>query len=47
MKGTDQMKYTCCEKAMVAIKWMGGALYRTETLAAGGDCCGNNFLRKG
>ena len=30
--------YLCALDTM-SVDWMGGRLYRTKTLAAGGDCC--------
>lgn len=31
----------------MSVDWMGGQLYRTKTLAAGGDCCDFYICKKG
>lgn len=35
-----------CALDTLSIDWMGGALYRTKTLAAGGDCCDFYICKK-
>ena len=35
-----------CALDTLSIDWMGGSLYRTKTLAAGGDCCDFYISRK-
>lgn len=45
-EGLPQLvKYLCALDTM-PISWMGGALYRTKTLAAGGDCCNFYICKK-
>lgn len=36
-----------CALDILSVEWMGGVLYRTETLAAGGDCCDFYVCKKG
>lgn len=36
-----------CLVDIQSVEWMGGTLYRTKTLAAGGDCCDFYICRKG
>lgn len=36
-----------CVLDIQSIAWMGGTLYRTKTLATGGDCCDFYICRKG
>ena len=36
-----------CALDMTSVDWMGGRLYRTKTLAAGGDCCDFYICKKG
>ena len=38
--------YLCALDTM-SVDWMGGRLYRTKTLAAGGDCCDFYICKKG
>lgn len=38
--------YLCVLDTM-SIEWMGGSLYRTQTLATGGDCCDFYVCKKG
>ena len=38
-EGLPQLVKYLCSLDTMSIGWMGGALYRTQTLAAGGDCC--------
>ena len=35
-----------CALDTLSIDWMGGSLYRTKTLAAGGDCCDFYICKK-
>lgn len=35
-----------CTLDVKSVEWMGGVLYRTKTLAAGGDCCDFYICRK-
>lgn len=35
-----------CVLDIQSVEWMGGVLYRTETLAAGGDCCDFHICKK-
>lgn len=45
-EGLPQLvKYLCALDTM-SIGWMGGSLYRTKTLAAGGDCCDFYICKK-
>lgn len=36
-----------CVLDIMSIDWMGGVLYRTKTLATGGDCCDFYICKKG
>lgn len=36
-----------CLVDIQSVEWMGGVLYRTKTLASGGDCCDFYICRKG
>lgn len=36
-----------CVLDILSVEWMGGVLYRTKTLATGGDCCDFYVCRKG
>ncbi len=36
-----------CALDTLSIDWMGGKLYRTKTLASGGDCCDFCICKKG
>lgn len=36
-----------CVLDIKSVEWMGGVLYRTKTLATGGDCCDFYVCRKG
>jgi len=36
-----------CVLDILSVEWMGGVLYRTKTLATGGDCCDFYICRKG
>ncbi|MGM9604093.1 MAG: L-2-amino-thiazoline-4-carboxylic acid hydrolase [Faecousia sp.] len=36
-----------CVLDIMSIEWMGGVLYRTKTLATGGNCCDFYICRKG
>ncbi|MDO4331302.1 MAG: L-2-amino-thiazoline-4-carboxylic acid hydrolase [Eubacteriales bacterium] len=36
-----------CALDIMSVQWMGGVLYRTKTLATGGDCCDFYICRKG
>lgn len=36
-----------CALDIMSVQWMGGVLYRTKTLAQGGDCCDFYICRKG
>lgn len=36
-----------CVLDTLSVKWMGGVLYRTKTLATGGDCCDFYMCKKG
>ena len=36
-----------CVLDILSVEWMGGVLYRTKTLAEGGDCCDFYMCRKG
>ncbi|MBQ8554611.1 MAG: L-2-amino-thiazoline-4-carboxylic acid hydrolase [Clostridia bacterium] len=40
------VKHMCVLDTM-SIDWMGGVLYRTKTLANGGDCCDFHICKKG
>ena len=45
-EGLPQLvKYLCALDTM-SIGWMGGTLYRTKTLATGGDCCDFYICKK-
>lgn len=36
-----------CQMDYISIDMMGGVLYRTKTLATGGDCCDFHVVKKG
>lgn len=36
-----------CALDTLSVEWMGGVLYRTKTIATGGDCCDFYVCRKG
>lgn len=36
-----------CVLDTLSVEWMGGVLYRTKTLAGGGDCCDFYMCKKG
>ena len=46
-EGLSQLVPYLCALDTLSIDWMGGSLYRTKTLAAGGDCCGFYICKKG
>jgi hypothetical protein len=45
-EGLPQLVPCLCALDTLSIDWMGGALYRTQTLAAGGDCCDFTICKK-
>lgn len=45
-EGLSQLVPYLCALDTLSIGWMGGALYRTKTLAAGGDCCDFYICKK-
>lgn len=42
----ELIKYMC-QMDYISIDMMGGVLYRTKTLATGGDCCDFHVVKKG
>ena len=46
-EGLSHLVPYMCALDTVSIDWMGGVLYRTRTLAAGGDCCDFYICKKG
>ena len=45
-EGLPQLVPYLCALDTLSIDWMGGALYRTQTLAAGGNCCDFHICKK-
>ena len=45
-EGLSHLVPYMCALDTVSIDWMGGVLYRTRTLAAGGDCCDFYICKK-
>ena len=45
-EGLPQLVPRLCALDTLSIDWMGGALYRTQTLAAGGNCCDFTICKK-
>ena len=45
-EGLSQLVPYLCALDTLSINWMGGALYRTKTLATGGDCCDFYICKK-
>ena len=45
-EGLFQLVPYLCALDTLSINWMGGALYRTKTLATGGDCCDFYICKK-
>ena len=46
-EGLPQLVPYLCALDTLSIDWMGGKLYRTKTLASGGDCCDFCICKKG
>ena len=46
-EGLSHLVPYLCALDTMSIGWMGGALYRTKTLASGGDCCDFYICKKG
>lgn len=46
-EGLAHLVPAMCLLDIRAVEWMGGVLYRTQTLADGGDCCDFYICRKG
>ena len=45
-EGLPQLVSYLCAMDTLSIEWMGGKLYRTKTLAAGGNCCDLYICKK-
>ena len=46
LEALDTAFAALCALDTLSINWMGGALYRTKTLATGGDCCDFYICKK-
>lgn len=46
-EGLMRLMPAMCVLDIQSVEWMGGVLYRTKTLAEGGDCCDFYICRKG
>lgn len=46
-EGLEHLIPYTCALDILSVEWMGGVLYRTKTLATGGDCCDFYICRKG
>lgn len=46
-EGLERLIPYTCALDILSVAWMGGVLYRTKTLATGGDCCDFYICRKG
>lgn len=46
-EGLSHLVPYMCALDTMSFDWMGGALYRTKTLASGGDCCDFYICKKG
>lgn len=46
-EGLPHLVRHMCAVDTLSVSWMGGVLYRTKTLATGGDCCDFYICRRG
>lgn len=46
-EGLSHLVPYMCDLDIISVEWMGGVLYRTKTLATGGDCCDFYICKKG
>ena len=46
-EGLSHLVPHMCVLDIQSVEWMGGVLYRTRTLASGGDCCDFHICKKG
>lgn len=46
-EGLSHLVPYMCVLDIISVEWMGGVLYRTKTLATGGDCCDFYICKKG